>query len=952
MRIRLPFLLLVLLLLLTAFASISFVAGLSRSAVLRQGPTLARESVPPAVARRLDLLERTMPGNEGMSPEGPGGYDEQRWDARAYPREDIPLEYLDNARSAAAAIRTRGVGSGKNVPGAWFLMGPTSAVYQSTPYRFSYVPSQYESSGRVTAIAIAPACSPGNCRLWVAAAGGGVWRTDDALAGSPQWKYLSAEFGANAIGSIRIDPNDPTGNTIWVGTGESHASSDSAAGVGLYKTTDGGDTWSSVIGGGYFAGRAIAAIAIHPANPNVLYVASARGVRGVASTGGGTSNVPGAMPYGLWKSIDGGATFTFLHNGTALGSTCYPIIGAACGVRGVNSVALDPFDPDIVYAGTYGRGVWRSNDAGATWVQIHAALTTASDMRPELAVAALADGKTRMYIGEGASGSPTSRLFRSDDVATGSPVFANLTSANPADPGFGSYDFCGGQCWYDNLVYTPPGYPDILYLGGSYQYNEPAGISNGRTVVLSTDAGVSFTDMTKDATGNLYPNGLHPDQHGLAVNPNNPFQFFSGSDGGVMRSTGTFDDVSDQCNWRGLSPTRLARCQQLLSRVPSRLEAMNRGLSTLQFYSVSVDPTNVNRVMGGTQDNGTFQTSASPTYWPQTFWGDGGQSGFDVALNGFRFHTFYYPSPDVNFQNGAIHDWNWTADRIYASEPTLFYPPVISDPVMSGWMWIGTQHVWRTKTHGRGGLSLKAFRAHCNEFSGDFAIYCGDWAPLGAAPYDRPDIPPIPWNWPPSPGTATRLTSSTWGDRAGGAVSRVARASDTHTLWASTSTGRLFISHNADAEPYSAVVFTRIDSLAANDPNRFISGIFVDPSNPDRAWVSYSGYSAATPTVPGHVFEVVYDPGTNTATWTAKDGTGATSIGDQPVNDVAFDAVTGDLYAATDFAVVRLAAGDTAWNLAATGMPNAEVSALTIVPGARKLFAATHGLGAWSLALK
>ncbi len=301
-----------------------------------------------------------------------------------------------------------------------------------------------------------------------------------------------------------------------------------------------------MIGASYFSGRAIAAIAIHPTNPDILYVASARGVRGVASTGGATTNVPGAQPYGLWKSTDGGATFTFLHNGTSLAATCYPAIGAACGVRGVNSLALDPLNSDIVYAGTYGRGVWRSNDAGATWTQIKPGLSTASDMRPEIAVASLPNGKTRMYVGEGASGNPTSRMFRSDDVATGVPVFQNLTSSDPADPGFGSFDYCGGQCWYDNFVYTPPGYPDIVYLGGSYAYSEPARISNGRAIVLSTDAGVSFTDMTKDATGNLYPNGLHPDQHALAVNPNNPFQFFSGNDGGVMRSDGTFADSSNQ----------------------------------------------------------------------------------------------------------------------------------------------------------------------------------------------------------------------------------------------------------------------------------------------------------------------------------------------------------------------------------------------------------------------
>ena len=62
---------------------------------------------------------------------------------------------------------------------------------------------------------------------------------------------------------------------------------------------------------------------------------------------------------------------------------------------------------------------------------------------------------------------------------------------------------------------TPAGYPDIVYLGGSYSYGETGGISNGRGVVLSTDAGVSFTDMTMDGTDPVHPNGLHPDQHFL-----------------------------------------------------------------------------------------------------------------------------------------------------------------------------------------------------------------------------------------------------------------------------------------------------------------------------------------------------------------------------------------------------------------------------------------------------
>jgi len=903
-----------------------------------------------AIPQDRKELREAAPGLEGESGDGRLAYADEQFQNLAYPDTDIPLERFTAARQAFDAVKGRGVGRANT--GNWLSLGPTSAVYQETKYRFSYVPSQYESSGRVTAMAIARSCQPGNCRMWIAAAGGGIWRTNNALAGSPQWSFLTSDLGINAVGSIEIDPNDPTDNTLWVGTGEANASADSGAGVGLYKSTDGGNSWTGPLGAAEFSGRAIGSIAIAPGS-GALYIATTRGVRSVGSTGGATSTIPGAQPYGLWKSSDGGATFTFIHNGTDNAAQCYPVIDAACSVRGVRRVALDPSDPTIVYAGSYGRGVWRSNDGGSTWTQIKPSLNSAnSAMRPEIAVTGLPGGATRMYVAEGASGSPYARLYRSDDVASGLPAFTDLTSSDPADSGYGSYNYCTGQCWYDNLVATPPGYPDIVYLGGSYQYGEPARISNGRALLLSTDAGVSFTDMTKDATDNFYPNGLHPDHHAVVVNPGNPFQFFNGSDGGVMRSSGEFRDGSKSCDWRSLDDISRARCEQLLSRIPSRLEAINRGLSTLQFQSLSVDPNNPHQVQGGTQDNGTFQTSASPTRWAQTFWGDGGQSGFDAADGSFRFHTFYSASPEVNFTNGVVHDWNWIADRLYyGGEPQAFYFPIISDPLESGWMFAGLGHVWRTKTHGRGALSVQGLRDLCNEFTGSFADFCGDWEPLGAT-YP---IFPYPYLASPSSYSSTRLTTGgpLYGtDRAGGNVSAVERApSDTQTLWAATSTGRVFISKNVDAEPASAVTFTRLDSLASNDPNRFVSGMYVDPTNPNRAWIAYGGFSAATPTLPGHVFVVVYDPAGGTATWTSLDGAGPTALGDLPATDVAFDDVTGDLYVSTDFGVLRQAAGTIDWFDAAPGLPRVEVPALTMASGARRLYAATHGLGAWTLML-
>src|SRR5256712_6334857 len=135
---------------------------------------------------------------------------------------------------------------------------------------------------------------------------------------------------------------------------------------------------------------------------------------------------------------------------------------------------------------------------------------------------------------------------------------------------------------------------------------------------------------------------MHPDHHAVVVSPSNPGLFFDGSDGGLVRSSGSFTDISSQCTSpRGLSGADLTLCQQLLSRVPSHLFSLNKGLSTLQFQSVSVAADNVKHVQGGTQDNGTFETYGSALVWPQIIYGDGGQSGFNVGNSAQRFNTFF-----------------------------------------------------------------------------------------------------------------------------------------------------------------------------------------------------------------------------------------------------------------------------------------------------------------------
>jgi hypothetical protein len=923
---------------------------------------------------------------------GPTAAAEEAYANRAYPAPYVPFALTRNAHGAWANVMARAPGRGVNALGAWTLAGPSTANF---PDLLTFSGAPYTTSGRITALAVDPACSSRKCRVWAAAAGGGVWRTDNALSGSgASWTFLSGGFATNAIGTLTYDAAH---NTLYAGTGEPNASADSEAGFGIYKSTNGGDTWTQLASntsvpagagvyctcpstdfriapaysGPAFDGRAISSIVIDPTNASIMYVGSVRAARGISSvsSGGVVTLAPGLPPYGFWKSTDGGANFTLLNYQDVCLNAALPgdagIVQASFGsTRGVHAVALDPYSTSIVYAAPFpsnnvcpnnvNGGVWRSTDSGASWTQMKNALNAAQNTdRASFAVTPIAGGFTRMYVGDGNAGTNAARLYRTDDAVTATNAsFTDLTALQQASSAPNqTIGYCTGQCWYDNVVYSPPGKPDVVYLGGSYDYNNYGFPNNGRAFLRSTDAGVTFADMTWDATTNpttpgsyasiypgtgISPNGMHPDSHAIVEIPNTNAAIF-GSDGGLVRSSGAFSDISAQCaSPRGLSGTPLATCQQLLSAVPSHIFSLNKGLSTLQFQSLSVAADNSKHLQGGTQDNGTFESYGSVVVWPQIMYGDGGQSGFSVANSTLRFNTFTSNAHDVNFQNGDPVKWVIASGPIRASgEGAQFYSPIIADPVSAGTIFEGSLSVWRTQDWAGNQAFLEA---NCPEFTtSSFDPACGDFVPIG-------------------PAGATRLTVSAADyrgtTRAGGNVAALARASsDTATLWAATTTGRVFVSKNADNATASSVTYTRIDTLDANSPGRFLSGIVVDPADPNHAWISYSSYSSLTPSTPGHVFSVTFNPGGPSATWTSLDGSGIGAFPDFPATAIAYDSVTGDLYVSNDWGVLRLANGSTSWVAAGTGLPNVEVAGLTIVPSARKLYAATHGRSAWQLTL-
>jgi len=249
------------------------------------------------------------------------------------------------------------------------------------------------SGGRVAAVA-GTASDPN--LYYLGSAGGGVWKTEN---GGATWTPLFEKQPVAAIGAVTIDPTNE--NVVWVGTGEANPRNDVSYGDGVYKTTDGGKTWKNV---GLAATRHIARILIDPKDPDHVIVGALGDVfadskdRGVYVTddGGktwtqtlyvgpasGTSELAmdpndpkvvyasiwqfrrepwtfhsGGPDDGIWKSVDGGATWKRLQGN-----------GLPEGITGRSAVAIAPSDSKRVYAIIEAKGgiLWRSDDAGATW---------------------------------------------------------------------------------------------------------------------------------------------------------------------------------------------------------------------------------------------------------------------------------------------------------------------------------------------------------------------------------------------------------------------------------------------------------------------------------------------------------------------------------------------------------------------------------------------------------
>ncbi len=420
--------------------------------------------------------------------------------------------------------------------------------------------------GRVTDLAVVETRPD---TFYVATSNGGVWKTTD---GGDTLAPVFDSQPTQCIGAVAVCQGKP--EVVYVGTGEANPRNSVSWGKGVYRSTDGGKTWANC---GLEATHHIGRVVVHPTDPDTAYVAA-------------LGHLWGPNPErGLFKTTDGGKTWT--HSLKIDADT------------GVVDVAMDPADPDTLYAAAWGvrrdafsgpnpakqtsgkGGLFKSADAGRTWEPMTEGLPeraygrcgiAVSKKNPNVLYAVIQTDKTKASTNTGQVAEPGGPadgggVFRSADKGQTWTVLNQLVP----------------RAFYYGQVRAAPQDADRVYVLGTGLH-------------VSADGGKHFRTMLAA--------GVHDDKHALWVNPKDANHLILGTDGGLYTS-------KDQ----------------------GKTWAAKRGLVIAQFYGVAVDMRTPYRVYGGLQDNGTWGAPVATPHangittatWKRV----GGADGFQVAVD-------------------------------------------------------------------------------------------------------------------------------------------------------------------------------------------------------------------------------------------------------------------------------------------------------------------------------
>jgi photosystem II stability/assembly factor-like uncharacterized protein len=444
------------------------------------------------------------------------------------------------------------------------------------------------TSGRVVDIAVHPT----NKDTWyVAAAAGGVWLTQNH---GITFEPIFDNYGSYSIGCLAIAPSNP--NTVWVGSGENNNQRSVSYGDGIYKSVDGGKSFTNM---GLKTTEHIGKIVVHPTNENIIWVAA----YGPLWSSGGER--------GVYKTTDGGATWTrtlFVSEHT-----------------GISEIAIDPNNPDILYAAAHQRrrheytyigggpesGLYKSTDGGATWKEINSGLPKGDMGRVGLAVSP-ADANVVYAIVEARYNK--GGVFRSSNKGeTWSKQGSFSTSGN----------------YYQEIICDPKDVNKVFAMD-TYMHH-------------STDGGKNF-----EPTGEK---NKHVDNHCIWIDPSNTNHWLVGCDGGL------YETYTHAKEW-----------------------SFYGNLPIIQFYKVATDnAVPFYNIYGGTQDNNSMGGPAATNNvagilnsdWFITNGGDGFESATD------------WSNPNITYAQ-AQYGWLVRYDRASGEKVPIQPMPAVGEP---GYRW-------------------------------------------------------------------------------------------------------------------------------------------------------------------------------------------------------------------------------------------------------------------------
>ncbi|WP_132117037.1 FixG Ig-like domain-containing protein [Actinocrispum wychmicini] len=680
-----------------------------------------------------------------------------------------------------------------------------------------------------------------------------------------------------SVGALAIAPSND--KIIYAGSGEGALSGDSYYGDGVYKSTDGGVSWARV-SSDQFNGQASSAIEVDPTNPDHVYLATLRG-RGGAKR----MTHPTDAQFGVWESRDGGRNWTLKR-------------GTKDELHGATDLVMDPRNPRMLWASFWGDAIYRSTDGGATWTSTLGTLPAGNFL----------EGGTRFALGlshPNGAANPTIYTnfdyFDLSDTYHPSQVWKTVdggTTWTVTAPGSGPdavAGSCGTQCFYDNFVKPDPTNPNVVYVGGSYGYNNSPQ-SGG--VFRSTDGGATWKSLGYD---------LHPDFHAFAFQPTNTQHVVIGNDGGIWQSftgggrNGAADPLS-AAQWENLNGTVDPTSGALIH---------STGLRITQYTSIATVPQVPGQYWGGTQDNGTLRRSLANSRWFDQAGGDGGQVLVDRTttnplnpnLPAYVFGTFFGISPyRYNPSEVGTFFGNETIDGgINLTDRAEFYVPWVQNQSNPNQIFLGTYRLYRTNN----AEAASAGDVHFDTISPDLSTGCPGAAPNGAR---------------------------------GCFISAIGLAQGGDGVYVGTDDGVVSVSPNAVTS--NNPTWTRVGQKSL--PNRPITQFAVDRSNWRVAYASYAGFGAATPRNRGHVFKTT-DGGQH---WDDISG----RLPDVPVNSVILDPSDDNtLYIGTDVGPFSSRNGGRTWKRLGTDMPKVAVWQLDYDASHATLVAGTHGRAAYTL---